>query len=86
MSIIYLINRSTSKLFNKVCTSIDAAGALHHVIARGIHRGKIFQDPTDKRNFIDRLAKILKSTETRCFASAIIPNHFNMMGILLRRC
>ena len=25
---------------------IDAAGALHHVIARGIDRGKIFQDPT----------------------------------------
>ena len=58
---------------------IDAAGALHHVIARGIDRGKIFQDPTDKRNFIERLAKILKSTETRCFAWAIIPNHFHMI-------
>ena len=58
---------------------IDAAGALHHVIAREIDRGKIFQDPTDKRNFIDRLAEILKSTETRCFAWAIIPNHFHMI-------
>ena len=47
---------------------IDAVGALHHVIARGIDRGKIFQDPTDKRNFINRLAEILKSTQTRCFA------------------
>ena len=58
---------------------IFAAGALHHVIARGIDRGKIFQDPTDKRNFIERLAEILKSTETRCFAWAIIPNHFHMI-------
>ena len=57
----------------------DAAGALHHVIARGIDRAKIFQDPTDKRNFIDRLAEILKSTKTRCFAWAIIPNHFHMI-------
>jgi hypothetical protein len=39
---------------------IDAAGALHHIIARGIDRSKIFQDPTDKRNFLKRLAEILK--------------------------
>jgi hypothetical protein len=38
---------------------IDAAGALHHIIARGIDRSKIFQDPTDKRNFLKRLADIL---------------------------
>ena len=58
---------------------IDAAGALHHIIARGIDRGKIFQDPTDKRNFIERLGEILKNTETRCFAWALIPNHFHLM-------
>ena len=58
---------------------IDAAGALHHVIARGIDRGKIFQDPTGKFNFIERLAEILKSTHTRCFAWAIIPNHFHLI-------
>ena len=39
---------------------IDAAGALHHIIARGIDRGKPFQDPTDKRNFLGRLGEILK--------------------------
>ena len=39
---------------------IDAAGALHHAIARGIDRARIFQDPTHKRNFIERLAEILK--------------------------
>ena len=58
---------------------IDVAGALHHVIARGIDRSKIFQDPTDKRNFIDRLADIIKATETRRFAWAIIPNHFHLI-------
>ena len=58
---------------------IDAAGALHHIIARGIDRGKIFQDPTDKRNFLERLGEILKGTETRCFAWALIANHFHLM-------
>jgi hypothetical protein len=46
------------------------------IIARGIDRGKIFQDPADKRNFLDRLAEILKATETRCYTWASIPNHF----------
>ena len=58
---------------------IDAPGGLQHIIARGIDRGKIFQDPTDKRNFLKRLAEILKATETRCYAWAIIPNHFHLL-------
>ncbi len=57
---------------------IDAAGALHHIISRGIGRSKIFQDPTDKRNFLKRLAEILKGTETHCQAWALIPNHFHL--------
>jgi hypothetical protein len=47
---------------------IDAAGALNHIIARGIDRCKIFQDPSDKLNFLERLGDVLKSTETRCYA------------------
>ncbi len=58
---------------------IDAAGALHHIIARGIDRGKIFQDPTDKHNFLKRLAEILKGTGTHCYAWALIPNHFHLL-------
>jgi hypothetical protein len=38
---------------------IDASGALHHIIARGIDRNIIFQDDFDRKNFIDRLATIL---------------------------
>jgi putative transposase len=60
---------------------IDAPGALHHIIARGIDQGKIFQDPTDKRDFINRLSEILKATETRCYAWALIPNHFHLLLI-----
>ena len=31
---------------------IDAAGALHHIMARGIDRRSIFEDDTDRNDFI----------------------------------
>ncbi len=55
---------------------IDAPGALHHIIVRGIERRKIFKDDTDRNNFLDRLGKVLSETGTTCFAWALIPNHF----------
>ena len=38
---------------------IDAPGALHHIIARGIKRRNIFKNDTDRVNFLDRLGKVL---------------------------
>jgi hypothetical protein len=37
---------------------IDAPGALHHIIARGIGRRHILNDDQDRDQFVDRLAKI----------------------------
>lgn len=34
---------------------IDAPGALHHMIIRGIERKRIFQDDTDRGNFLDMI-------------------------------
>ena len=58
---------------------IDTAGALHHIIARGIERRKIFNDDTDRYDFLKRLGRILKQTQTACFAWALIPNHFHLL-------
>jgi len=58
---------------------IDAPGALNHIIVRGIERRKIFEDDTDRINFIDRLGKVLSETGTKCFAWALIPNHFHLL-------
>jgi putative transposase len=33
---------------------IDAPGALHHIICRGIERRVIFQDDTGRDNFVTR--------------------------------
>ncbi len=58
---------------------IDAPGALHHIIARGIERKEIFKDDTDQNNFLDRLGGILTDTKTICYAWALIPNHFHLL-------
>ncbi len=58
---------------------IDAPGALHHIIARGIDRKTIFDDDADRDNFLDRLGNILSETQTACFAWALIPNHFHLL-------
>ena len=58
---------------------IDAPGALHHIIARGIARTKIFKDKADYQNFLDRLGAIIEETGTRSFAWALLPNHLHML-------
>ena len=58
---------------------IDAPGALHHIIVRGIERRKIFRDDADRYDFIERLGFILEQTGTECFAWALIPNHFHLL-------
>ena len=54
---------------------IDAPGALHHIIVRGIERRRIFSDDQDRDNFVERLGNIVTETQTFCFAWALIPNH-----------
>jgi hypothetical protein len=46
---------------------LDAPGALHHIIVRGIARSKIFWDDTDRDNFLQQLGGILTETRTPCF-------------------
>jgi putative transposase len=58
---------------------IDAAGALHHVMVRGIERGSVFRDDTDRNHFVERLSGILQDTKTICYAWALIPNHFHLL-------
>lgn len=58
---------------------IDAPGALHHIIVRGIGRRKIFDDDIDRDAFLERLGLILQETDTSCYAWALIPNHFHLL-------
>jgi putative transposase len=58
---------------------IDAPGALHHIIARGIARKKVFDDNADTDFFLERLGMIVQESQTQCFAWAMIPNHFHLL-------
>ena len=58
---------------------IDAPGALHHIIVRGIERKAIFRDAIDYSNMLDRLETVLIETQTPCFAWALMPNHLHML-------
>jgi putative transposase len=58
---------------------IDAPGALHHIIVRGIERRKIFRSDYDRRDFLERLSELIPETHTYCFAWALLPNHFHLL-------
>lgn len=58
---------------------IDTPGALHHIICRGIERREIFADDADRVDFVSRLGSILIDSAPRCFAWALIPNHFHLL-------
>ena len=57
---------------------IDAPGALHHIIIRGIERRAIFEDDKDREDFIERLSNLLPETETPCYARALMTNHVHL--------
>jgi hypothetical protein len=51
---------------NQDQSRIDAPGALHHIIVRGIEHKKIFTDGVDCDDFLNLLENIL--TQTACFS------------------
>jgi len=58
---------------------IDAPGALHHIIVRGIARRRIFFDDRDRDQLLERIGLLMPETQTRCFAWALLPNHFHLL-------
>ncbi len=58
---------------------MDAPGALHHVIGRGIERTKIFLTDTDRADFVERLAQRVWSGDWAVYAWTLMPNHFHLL-------
>ncbi len=58
---------------------LDAPGVLHHIMIRGIERRNIFQDDTDREDFLARLATLLPETQTACYAWVLMPNHAHLL-------
>jgi REP element-mobilizing transposase RayT len=58
---------------------LDAPGTLHHVILRGIERGKIFDNDRDREDFITRMGSIAVDTGTSIYAWALMTNHAHIL-------
>ncbi len=58
---------------------IDAPGALHHVMIRGIERTAIFRTDEDRDSFLDRLGEILIGSSTPCYAWSLLGNHAHFL-------
>jgi len=58
---------------------IDAPGALHHIICRGIEKRTIFRTDSDRDDFLERVRKALLDSQTPCYAWALMPNHFHLL-------
>jgi len=58
---------------------IDAPGALHHIIIRGIEKKAIFRDNRDKHNFLERIGGVILETSTKCYGWALLANHVHLV-------
>ena len=58
---------------------LDAPGALHHVMGRGIERKKIFFNNKDRNDFLGRLAELVEDDSMDIYAWALLPNHFHLL-------
>jgi len=57
------------------CPRLDAPGALHHVIVRGIERRRLFRSAQDRQRFLDRLGTLVIASRAALYAWALMPNY-----------
>lgn len=58
---------------------LDAPGVLHHVMARGLDRQRIFRDDHDRDDFVRRLTALAEAGALVVYAWALLPNHFHLL-------
>jgi len=58
---------------------LDAPGALHHVMGRGIEGKKIFFNNKDRNDFLGRLAELVEDDSMDIYAWTLLPNHFHLL-------
>ncbi len=54
---------------------VDAPGAVHHVMIRGIERRRIFYDTEDYEDFLARLDRLVPELGFLVFTWVLMPNH-----------
>lgn len=72
---------------------IEVPGSLHHIMTRGIDGINLFKDDNDRLFFLETLGKNLLKVSCRCYAWALMNNHYHLLlrpsdyslGICMRR-
>lgn len=58
---------------------LDWKNAIHHVMARGVEKRKIFIDDNDRRRFVSRLGRYADETGIDIYAWVLMPNHIHIL-------
>ncbi|MBE9574040.1 MAG: transposase [Proteobacteria bacterium] len=58
---------------------LDAPGALHHVMGRGIDGVKLFSNRKDWEDFLERLSDLCRADALSVYAWALMSNHFHLL-------
>lgn len=58
---------------------LDANGALHHVMVRGLEKRKIFLSRIDREDLLQRFSLVLPRAGGRLYAWSLLPNHFHLL-------
>ena len=58
---------------------LDAPGALHHIMVRGIDRAAIFKDDQDRARFLERLGENATGGHCSIYAWVLMSNHVHLL-------
>lgn len=59
---------------------LDAPGALHHIMGRGIERTTIFRTDQDREDFLKRLGELCTDGDLIVYAWSLMLNHFHLLA------
>lgn len=58
---------------------LDIAGALHHIMVRGINKSNIFEDDQDRNRFMERLGQTVIEGKCTVYAWVFMSNHVHIL-------
>ena len=58
---------------------LELGGALYHVTARGDRREAIYEDDTDREQFLEVLGNVVARFNWRCHAYCLMGNHYHLV-------
>lgn len=58
---------------------LEIAGAIYHVMTRGIERREIFKDDHDRGEFVRRFGEAIEETGSKCYGWVLMPNHIHLI-------